>query len=113
MEMRIVLAMRSPHRRDLLAASDPLTAAHQHRIKVAIKRVDIAYVAVFTIGVPDDDHIPPAQMDVPGKDHNPISDAVNRIAQIGVATADAVPIFTDVAAGAESASLVVPFGFRF
>jgi len=44
-------------------------------------------------------------MNVAGKDHDAVAGAVNRVAQIGVAAANAVPIFAHVAARPEAARL--------
>src|SRR5438270_10010697 len=105
MQMGVVLPVCSAHRRDLLAARDACAAAHQHRVEVAVKGVDVADVAILPIGVPDDYHIPPAQMNVPGKNHDAVADAVDRVPQIGVAASNPVPIFTQMPTGPKSAGL--------
>src|SRR6185437_16745031 len=109
MEMRIVLAVGRAHRRDLLAARDPLTAANEHFLEVAVERVDIFHVAAIAISVPDDDDVSPAQMNIASKNHDAVAGGVDRIAEIGVAAANSVPIFADVTAGPEPTRLVVTF----
>src|SRR5580765_6956095 len=112
MKMGVVLPVRGSHGRDLLAAADPLPAADQHRVQVPVKGVDIADVAIFAVSVADDDHISPTQVDIARENNNAVANAVDRVAQIGVATADAVPIFTDMAAGPETTRFVVAFRLR-
>src|SRR2546421_12758909 len=98
MQVRVVLAVGRAHGRDLLAAADPLTPAHHHFLEMAVERIDIFHVAALAIRVPHDDDVSPTQVNVTGEDDDSVADAVNRISQISVAAADAVPVFTDVAA---------------
>jgi len=57
MQMRVVLAVGCPHRRDLLAARDPLAARDEHFLQVTIKRVDVFHVPALEIGVPHDNDV--------------------------------------------------------
>src|ERR1041385_2635443 len=107
MQVRVVLAVGRSHRRDLLPARDPLSAADEHFLEMAVERIDVFHVAAIPISVPENDHVSPAQMDIARKNHDAVAGGVDRIAQIGVATADAVPIFPDVAAGPKTTRLVV------
>src|SRR6476619_4021778 len=103
--------MGRDHRRDLLATRDPLTATDEHFLKVTVKRVDVFDVAALAVSVPHDNDVAPAQMNVTGENYNAVAGTVNRIAQIGVAAASAVPILAHGSARPETPRLVVAFRF--
>src|SRR4051812_48155876 len=106
MQVSVVLAVGGSHGRDLLPPADALPAADEHRIQMPVKRIDVSNVAILPIGMAHDDHVPPPEVDVPRKHHDAVSDAENRVFQIGVAAANAVPIFADMASRPETARLV-------
>ena len=60
--------------------------------------------------MPDDDDVPPALMTIARKDNHAIANAVDRIAEIGVAAANSIPVFAQVAMGSKSASFVIAAG---
>ena len=94
--MRIVKAMRVADGRNLLPAPHRLAAMNKNFLKVPVKRIDVAHAAAVAIGVPDNDHVPPALVTIARKNNDPIADAIHRIAEIGVAAAHAVPVFAEM-----------------
>src|SRR5207244_9929145 len=112
MQMRIVKTMRVPDRRNLLSASNRLAAANKNFLKMSVKRIDVAHASAFAIGMPDDDHVPPALMTIARKNNDAVADAINWIAQIGIAPADAVPIFAEMSMRSHSTSFVISAAVR-
>src|SRR5437773_3104181 len=110
--MRVVLAVRGSHRSNLLATGNALPAPHQNRIEMTVEGIDMFDASVFPEGVSDNHNISPSPMNVARKHHNPISNAIDRIAQVRVSPANAVPIFAYMSTGAEPASFVIALAFR-
>ena len=96
MQMRIVETMRISDRRDLLPPFNRLPAMNKNFLKMPVKRIDVAHAAAVAIGVPDNDHVPPALVTIARKNNDPIADAIHRIAEIGVAAAHAVPVLAEM-----------------
>src|SRR4030081_707647 len=61
----------------------------------------------------NDDHVSPAMVTVTRKDHYAVADAINRIAQIGVAATNSVPIFAEMSVRPHSARFVISTRIRF
>src|SRR5947209_17326033 len=97
MKMRIVKSVRIADRRDLLSAPESLTALHQDPLKMAIERIDIARSDSVAIGVAHNNHVPPALMTIAREHHYAVSDHRNWITQIGIPTANPIPVFAHVA----------------
>jgi hypothetical protein len=113
MQVGIVEAVGIADRGDLLAARHGLAAMDQHFLHMAIERIDIFYRAAFAKGVPHDHHVSPPLMTIARKNDYAVADAVNWIAQIGVAAPNAIPIFPEVSMRPETARLVITLCVRF
>ncbi len=74
---------------------------------MSVKRIDIFHGAIFAERVPDDDDIAPAHVTIARKNDDAIANAINRVTQIGIAAADSVPVFTEMAVRTEAARLVI------
>src|SRR3954468_15673102 len=106
MEVSVITAMGIAHGRNLLATRDALAAAHQHGVEVPVKCVDVFDVPAVAVGVADDDYVAPSQMNVAGKDHDPVTNAVNRVPQVGVPAPGAIPVFPKVSVRAKAARFI-------
>ena len=113
MQMRIVEPVGITHRRNFLAPAHQLAAGNKNLLQVPVQRIDVFDLSVFTIAVPDNEHVPPAHVTIARKNDDALADAVNRIAEISVAAADPVPIFTEMAVGPKSTRLVITDRIRF
>ena len=78
-----------------------------------VKSIDRFQISFLAECVADDDDIAPAEMHIAREHHHTVADAVNRIAQIAVAAADAVPIFAEMTVGPVAACLVIALRVRF
>src|SRR4029453_6286174 len=107
MQMRVVKTMRVADRRDLLIAPDRLSAMDQDVAEMPVERIDRAHASAFAVGVSDNDHVPPALVAIACENNNAIANDVNRIAQIGIAAANSVPIFTHMPVRSIPARFVV------
>ena len=67
----------------------------------------------FAEGVAHHDDVPPAHVHVPGQHDDPGAAGVDRVAQVGVAAAVAVPVVAEMAVGCHAARLVVADGVGF
>ena len=94
----------------LLASLQPLSFTDINAVKVTVEAVDEFDLTAFHVGMPDDDDIAPSCAEIPGVDDKPTGGAVNGIAQIRVTSADSVPVFPEMAVGAESSRLKVLLG---
>src|SRR6266480_1651672 len=113
MQMGVVETVGVTHRRNLLSAANGLSAMHQHLLHMAIKRIDVLNRSSFTKSVAHNDHVAPALMTIARKNYYAVADAVNWIAQVGVAAANAVPIFAQMSLRPETARLVITLRVRF
>src|SRR5439155_21187689 len=105
MQVRIINPMRRSDSADLLATRHALAITNQHRIEMPVKSIDRFQISFLAECVADDDDVAPAEMHIAREHHHTIADAVNRIAQIAVAAADAVPIFAEMTVGPVAACL--------
>src|SRR5207302_6068928 len=96
MQMRVIKTVRIADRGDLLPAFYSLTAANQNLLEVTVKRIDIAHASAVAERVPDNDHVPPPLMTIARKNDDTVADGVNRIAKVGVAATNAVPILAQM-----------------
>src|SRR5579864_5292916 len=96
MQMRIVKPVGVSERRDLLAAPHRLTAMHHNRQQMSVERIDAARHAAIAICVTNDDYISPALVTITCEHDHAVANAVDRIAQIGVAAANSIPIFAEM-----------------
>src|SRR5947207_14535405 len=80
MQMGIVQPVSGTDRGDLLTAANDLSSMHQDSFAVPVQRINVSDHTILTITVPDNDHVPPAHVTITSEHHNPIADAVNRIA---------------------------------
>src|SRR5580704_15762198 len=113
MKMRVVKAVRISDRCDLLAPPNALSALNQDFIEMPVKRIHVARSQSIAISMAHDDNVPPALMAVACENDDAIADTINRIAKIGVATADSVPIFTEMSVRTKTARLVIAASVRF
>src|SRR5689334_23314128 len=97
MKMRIVKSVGVADRRDLLSASHSLTALHHDSIEMAVERIDVTRSDSVAIGVAHNNHVAPALMTIARENHHAVSNHRNWIAEIGIASANAVPVFAHVA----------------
>ena len=85
----------------------------QERVQMSVERVDgfdgVAFGGLAE-AVADHDDVPPAHVHVPRQDDDPVAGAVDRIAQVGIAAAVAVPVVAQVPVGGKAARLVVAVG---
>ena len=107
---RVVHTVGRAHRSDLLPAGDQLAFPYEHRVQMSVEAIDHLHRAAFgrfPIRVAHDDHVAPADMDVAREHNDPITDGIDRIAQIRIAATVAIPVFAQVPVGRESARFVV------
>src|ERR1700736_2729871 len=104
--------MRIADRRNVLPALNGLAAMNEDFIEMTVKRIDVAHASAFAVGVADDDHVSPALVTISRKNNNAIADAIHRIAQIGIAAANSVPIFAEMSVRSHSASFVISAAVR-
>src|SRR3954452_19963379 len=78
-----------------------------------VERIDRARAATFTIDVANNDHVPPALMTIPRKDDNAVTDHINRVAEVRIAAARSIPVFSHMSVRAKSTRLVITAGFTF
>src|SRR6202011_5452253 len=97
MQMRLIESVRSAYRGNFLPTRHGLAAMDEHRVHVAIKRIDILDHPIFTITVAHDHDVAPAHVTIPRENHHPIANTVNRVAEVGVAAANSIPIFAKMA----------------
>ncbi len=93
MEVRGIHAAVVAHAGDEFVALHELAHVDAEIEQVAVKRIDVFRLAVLEIRAADDDDVAPAEPVVFGKGDDAIGCGINRVAEIGVAAADAVPIF--------------------
>ncbi len=113
MKMRVIKSVGVSDRRDLLAAPHALTALHHDFVEMPIKRIDVSRPDSVAIRVPHDDNVPPALMTIARKNNNAVADALNRIAQIGVAAANSIPIFSQMSVRTKAARPIITARVRF
>ena len=97
MQMREILAVGIPDRRNLLTAANLLRRSNQHRVHMRVVGLNVFSRAVFFVGMEDDDDIAPARSALARKYNAAIGYCVNRITKIAVFTADAVEIIAEMA----------------
>ena len=93
MQMCVIPPVRCADCSDLLTTRHVLSARDENRVQVPVKRVDGLDHAVFTKAMADDHHVPPSEMHIARKNDHTAANAADRIVQVGIATADTIPIF--------------------
>ena len=111
-EVRSVASMRGADRSDRLSARHALAGRDQEGVEMSIERINRFLDPVFAIIVPNDDYVAPAEMNVPRQDDHALANAVDRIVQIAIAAAAAVPILTRMRVGTKAARFVVALRVR-
>ena len=94
MQMGKILPVSRADGCDLLATPHIVPDRHQHLVAVAVIRLDIAARAILLNCMQDSDDVAPARSTIARQQNAAISDGVNRIAQVGIFSADAVEIVT-------------------
>src|SRR5581483_3027344 len=107
MQVRVIKPVRRSHGGNLLATSHGLAFANKNVEKMPIKGIDRSNRAALAVTVPHDDDVAPAHMTVPRKNDQTVANAINRVAQIGVAASDAVPIFSKMSVRTKPARLII------
>lgn len=92
-----------------LTATDSLTFLDENGVEMTVEGVDISDPFAFEVGVANDDHIAPTVTEVVGVDNDPSGGGSYGSAEIGIATALAVPIIAEMAIGSHSAGPVIFF----
>lgn len=95
---------------DLLPLLDPLIQGDISVVEVPILGIDHSDGSVgLAVDVPDDDAISPSDPDVLGKDDNAVGDSVDGVAEVCIATADSIPVLSEMPVGPVTACFVVSF----
>src|SRR5262249_7782649 len=95
MEMRVECLIRVLHDgRNQLPPSHVLAAPDFDRLKMRIERANLSPFVVFVKVMLDDDDVPPQPAAVFGEDYAAVGHCQDILAEISVAAATAVPIFS-------------------
>src|SRR5581483_10570853 len=105
--MRIVKTMRISNLRNLLAPFHGLPPTNKDLVQMAVEGINVAHTSALAIRVPHDDYVSPALMAIPRKNNDSIANGIDRVTEVGVTTADTVPIFTLVSMRSIAARFVV------
>src|SRR5690606_30070826 len=101
----------APHGADKLAAFDDLTFPDFAFVQVTVEGVDhLNFATRFAVSVADDHHIAPADFYVLAENDHTVANAVDGVTEIGISTANTIPVFAKVTIRPEAAGFVIPFG---
>lgn len=104
-EVRRIRAVGGADRADPLAAADRCTARDVDRVEVRIQRLDAT-------PVDDADHVAPVTADIDRLDHDARRRGIDRVAEVGIAAAVAVPVVAEVLVHAERLRIVIAASIR-
>lgn len=98
----------------LIAAFDLLPFSHADKIEMRIEGIDVFHFTArrTAVGVPDDDAIAPSLTDITRQDDSPVSNGVDGVSKVGVATSVAIPIIAKMTVSAVTAVDVIVFRIR-
>src|SRR5947207_1689103 len=96
MQMSEILTVSRANGCDLLAAAHIIPRRHQNLVAMAIIRLHVAAGTVFLDCMQDNDDIAPARSSIAREQNAAISHGVNRIAEVGIFSADSVEIVTEM-----------------
>src|SRR5881398_528093 len=80
---------------------------------MAVKRVDVFHRAILPERMPHNHHVAPAHVTIACEHHDPLPDAVDRISEVSIASADSIPILTEMTMRTKSTRLVIALCVRF
>ncbi len=90
-----------------LTATDVLTFVDENGVEMTVEGVDVSDPIALEVGVANDDHIAPTATEIVGVDDDPSGGGSYGSAEIGIATALAVPVIAEMAIGSHSAGPVI------
>lgn len=92
MKVRFVLTVGGAHRPNLFAAPDDLARPHEHGVEMTEESViRFRFATLFKLVAHDHD-IAPAGVRVAGEGHLAVGNTVDRIVEIAVPAAGAIPV---------------------